>query len=563
MALGRQFENTYWHDDQGETHASLLNPHGFAEGKHKYEIEQTSGIAARAQARTVNAQGMLFSPETGTGRRNDPLIPHEKRIEAIQKGLGMSDLETYRKNAGVARTRNLTGKPLSKKTAEDSRNAYTHAVDTSQMSTHMINSEFANKQPALAVAVEDVRHAGHIDNTFPGASLEGVTSGRIDVIRQPLNYEKTYSKEPDTTRTVITGGDKTPINNPKFIQQLSKDLGDEQSHRMGLPINDALRAGAVVTTPEGRQWTQKDKPGTRSYSRYNTVGEIEKKIPKAPNMIGGNKQVNAQNIKAEDFVEKGYQINAFSGTGSDIKKKNPNVAVEPYAGVYGYGANRWSEKTWHTRSEVTGGTPVEKTVRGKTIVTKTNPSVSRSTIIHEMGHKMDNKHRFDIYDKGGADPVSEGIADAHRDLWGSADDNNKYSQRMFETGDVGDLHASSGYTTGHRRWTTNTERAVYSAVRAHASAVADPKVFRETPTRKQLVMRHSTADETRPTRDLANKLMLGHLYDAHEHVRNAIDSNPNKSLRTAGREARQFYQDRVNAKTASKSEQLQLPGFEV
>lgn len=566
MALGRQFENTYWHDDQGETHASFLNPHGNVEGKHKYEIGRREGIAARAHARTVNAQGMLFSPETGTGMRNDPLIPHEKRIEAIQKGLGMSDPETYRKNAGVARTRNLSGKPLGSKAAEDARGAYTKAVDTSQMSTHMINEEFV-KKPLLAVATESMKTAGHIQSQFVGSDLEGFGSGRVDVIRQPLNYETTYSREPSTTRTVFKGGDKTPVNNPKFVENVTKALGDEAyGYKLERPLKEAIEAGAVVTTPEGHQWTRRNR---RFIGIHNPVQEnsIVNRLPKAPNMIGGNEQVNAQTIKIKDLSEKGYQINAFPGTGSDVKSKNPDMDVSKYSGLSGYSASgRWSQKAWHTRSALTGGTPVEETVRGKSIVTKTKPSVSRTTAIHEMGHHMDTKHRFDRYDRSGADPVSEGVADAHRDLWGNEDTGTGagYSHRMYETGDVGAMHDSSGYSTRHRGWANDTEKAVYSAVRAHASSVADPKVFRETPTRSQLVKQYIGVGKfgDKPTSsETANKLLLGHLYATHQHVRNAIEGNPNKKLKEASRSAQQFYQDRVEA-SKPKFDQPRLPGME-
>lgn len=565
MALGRQFENTYWHDDQGETHASVVNPYDNTEGKSRYEIERFTGRVADAFSSKNSAQGTLFSPETGTGMRNDPLIPHEKRIEAIQKGLGMSDPEVYRKDAGVARTRELTGKPMNKKTAEDARGAYTKAVDTSQMSTHMINEEFV-KKPLLAVAVDNVRHAGHIQRAYNygGKALEGFPQGQVDVIRQPLNYETTYDREPSTTRTVMQGGEHTPVNNPKFVEQVVKAVGENNSdYKLHEPVKQALKAGAVVTTPEGHQWTQRNKPNQYTYDPFKH-GDINDRIPKAPNMIGGNKQVNAKNITLEDLSEKGYQINAFPGTGSDIKKKTPDVDVTKFPGTSSYSSDsgRHTEKAWHTRSAVTGGTPVEETIRGKSIVTKTNPSVSRSTAIHEMGHHMDNQHRFDRFDRSGADPVSEGVADAHRDLWGNADSGTGagHSRRMYETGDVSEMHAYSGYSTRHRGWKTDTEKAVYSAVRSHASAVADPKVFRETPTRSQLVKQYIGVGERPTTAETANNLLLGHLYDTHQHVRNAIDNNPNESLRTAGRSARQFYQDRVEA-SKPKSEQLRLPGM--
>jgi hypothetical protein len=180
-----------------------------------------------------------------------------------------------------------------------------------------------------------------------------------------------------------------------------------------------------------------------------------------------------------------------------------------------------------------------------------------------MGHHMDNQHRFDRFDRNGADPVSEGVADAHRDLWGNEDTGTGagYSHRMYETGDVGNIHANSGYSTRHRGWKTDTDKAVYSAVRAHSSAVADPKVFRETPTRSQLVKQYIGVGETPTTKEDANKLLLGHLYDTHQHVRNALETSPYENVREAGRSARQFYQDRVEA-SKPKFDQPRLPGME-
>lgn len=105
MALGPQFKNTHWTDEQGNTQSYVLNTPG-----DPFTVTRMSGNAS------IPTQGMLFSPETGTGAKNDPLVPHERRIQAIKKGLSMDDPDKYAKRAGGSyKTNDKRGETLGPK----------------------------------------------------------------------------------------------------------------------------------------------------------------------------------------------------------------------------------------------------------------------------------------------------------------------------------------------------------------------------------------------------------------------------------------------------------------
>ena len=115
MALGPQFKNTYWTDEQGSTQYSLSSTAvPFAVGRYNFYPKE---VGPRARKTFIPTQGMLFSPETGTGAKNDPLVPHERRIQAIKKSLGMNDPDKYAKRAGYSMNSSprSSKKPLGKR----------------------------------------------------------------------------------------------------------------------------------------------------------------------------------------------------------------------------------------------------------------------------------------------------------------------------------------------------------------------------------------------------------------------------------------------------------------
>lgn len=112
MTLGKQFENTYWHGDDGTTHFSLK--HKYSEGNPDEEfqyppsnpaletdtpyISDESKESLSSQLSSISEgfdekpalQGMLFSPYTGTGLRQDPLVHPAVRMHAVKEVLGQN-----------------------------------------------------------------------------------------------------------------------------------------------------------------------------------------------------------------------------------------------------------------------------------------------------------------------------------------------------------------------------------------------------------------------------------------------------------------------------------------
>ena len=86
---GPQYNNTYWEGKSGDIEKSGVEDH--------YDIN----TGEHESANPVDRQGLLFDPETGTGRRGDPLVSTKQRIHAFSNGLGMTqrglpeDLQTF------------------------------------------------------------------------------------------------------------------------------------------------------------------------------------------------------------------------------------------------------------------------------------------------------------------------------------------------------------------------------------------------------------------------------------------------------------------------------------
>jgi hypothetical protein len=98
-------------------------------------------------------------------------------------------------------------------------------------------------------------------------------------------------------------------------------------------------------------------------------------------------------------------------------------------------------------------------------------------------------------------------------------------------------------------------------MRAHVSAYPDPKVFNQTPSRDDLV--HSLglgnlAGSDKQDRNIANQMLLGHLYDSHSHVRKTLDS---LGYLEVGAEAHGIYKQQRDKNKPKPFEQPELPGL--
>jgi hypothetical protein len=73
---GPQYNDTYWEGESGDIEKS---------GVPSDESEHSKPIPR---------QGLMFDPETGTGRFDDPLVSINQRVKSFSRGLGMSDRTT-------------------------------------------------------------------------------------------------------------------------------------------------------------------------------------------------------------------------------------------------------------------------------------------------------------------------------------------------------------------------------------------------------------------------------------------------------------------------------------
>ena len=213
------------------------------------------------------------------------------------------------------------------------------------------------------------------------------------------------------------------------------------------------------------------------------------------------------------------------------------------------------------REEISDPVTEEITVPARMSRKYKNPYVEQTSVVHELGHHLDKDKgdRFSQRYQGVApDPVEEGVADGLADGYAR---NKTYSARMFTEGQAGQFQHRSGYTPGYGGWTNATDRALYSAMRAHVSANPDPEVFNQTPSRYDLVrslgLKHLYGGD-KQDRNIANQMLLGHLYDSHAHVRATLDD---LGYSEVGAEAHGIYKQQRDKNKPKPFEQPELPGL--
>lgn len=81
MPLGKQFRNTYWEDENGNTRYALDR------GGDRPEYTSASAEVEKP------TQGLLFDPYTGTGRKEDPSVPLETRQSVAAQSINSTDKE--------------------------------------------------------------------------------------------------------------------------------------------------------------------------------------------------------------------------------------------------------------------------------------------------------------------------------------------------------------------------------------------------------------------------------------------------------------------------------------
>lgn len=528
MALGPQFKNTHWTDEKGNTQSYVLNT-----PNEPFKITKVAGETS------TPTQGMLFSPETGTGSKNDPLVPHERRMEAITKGLGMSDTKQYAKRAGYSMSADVRakGKPLSERATNKAIDAYTNALDNSNLSTYEIEKHLVSK-PALGIANTNMTR-GHISG---------------GTIRLP--YQETYKKVevPEQVKTVRTGLKLQPIPNPELAEQVKNVYWDSQNY-----VADGVFNIADIVTPDGSAFDKSP------YTESDDIPDFR---------VGHGKS------RGEIVLPPGHHFNVWPGSGKDVT--DPDIVVKKHEVYDGNSERGESIKTFHTRHKIVGHEgSQEEVIPARVIYEKGKDGIDEESLVHELGHHFDPNVN-DPYNQrssrwiknkwvnGRPDPAQEGVADGFAFAHNIQKD---VSRELLEQGKTDKSFSNYGYSTTFSGFANNTSKALYAAMAAHTAA--NPRIddLTQVPSRESLYNKYKQikpridskgrrlsieSESTPESRHIANTLLLGHMYDNHDHVRNTLHD---LGLGKAGLDAHKFYKE--NDPTRYKGpEQTKLPGFE-
>lgn len=519
MPLGRQFRNTFWNDDEGNVKAAEESRGlpGEPAGSRPEIYDLKPGDKTEH-----HLQGMMFSPYVGTGLRQDPMINSEKRRQTIKDSLGLFDTDDYRRRVasmipGQAKrvydreSKRTTLQPsMGRKKAEEGIGLITDALDRTDMPTHLI-------EKTVAGTVLDPR---------AGRAYAEDYSGRVRLTTNFKTKWETTGGE-TVTRPVVKPG--APIINKSFHNAMSRiDWGSEE--------------GAHA-----------DMAGSGAHFVHAQTGE--------PLHLDSELRDSQH-----DFRDPEVRANVWPGAGKDTDK----VLTHTFKVYNGMGDRGERERTFHTRHEaVHTGETETVTTPSKTTVTKT-PTTSSTTLVHELGHVRDPNtadpfsHRLALRHK--ADPVEEGIADAHADRFVRHAGQYEETLHPSAPGRMQEIQHGGGYGVDYHHWKSNAvAKALYVATRTHAAM--DDSGASDIPSRKDIGKQFSVAapgaydfdtSETKSKVQSVDRLLLGQMYDAHPHVRQALHD---AGLSKVAAAAHAHYTEQMKALQPQRPqhEQMELP----
>ena len=567
MALGPQFENTYWFNEEGNPEVSKVQK-GYFSDLEVVREKTPKDIPS-------NTQGMFFSPETGTGLKGDPLVPQARRDAAIEQGLGFSNMERYKDRASMYRSSKLYSKTSTVGTnfANQAKNAYSKALDSSNMPTHVIESTLGST-PVISIMNTSMSR-GHIEN---------------NIIRIPGRKRVQYTQIPEKTSTVPVNPTLVPIPNHSWREQ-SNRINWQSEETAREELNDI----ATVFTPEGYPFRLLDEsartkkpdndilskiPKALIHKQYPEISDL-RELPSGftTNLWVGNQPRDFKRVQDRLTGEVSY----VPETEKPVKAKKRDPFYKDSLGIVSEGHNIYNGLDYHgndrlrrisTMHKITGAEQFETvTTPAQHVRTGTSYEISPSTLVHELGHHEDTTHKRGVldqrhaWDSGRPDPASEGVADGYRDAY-----NRNVLQRAYTEAKTGTAYARDGYSTEFSGFTGNTDKALYAALRIHTAAYPDK--INEVPSRSALMGMHAeelakkhpkiplsgfkSPPNVKEMRDIGGKLLLGHLYGNHEHVRKTL---LDLGFAVTGEKAYEYYKS-VQPKQQPQGEQLQLPGIE-
>jgi len=516
MPLGQQFSNTYWEDPTSKSVMSsteLPTPKGELPTKEQRKPQIAEGFGT-----SDSPQGMLFSPYAYTGLKDDPTVPAEQRMGAINKALHLGDLEHFKKRKALRETKNAERVEYNRnrKPGQDRRNLLPEYGDpVTSFKKHEALGKAAN---ALDIPTREYE-TGINAPTYPTDWGKGWASfGEIHV---GVGRD---SSTVTTEKTTYEPSDK-PIVNKGFWNQYEKKI----QH----PYNIH-----TILEEDGVHW-QNDKG-------HVITGDVPEHVGK---VIG---EYPSQNMTMDWLKENNYHPNVYPTKGEGGKKHAVGEELSLESGPHPLVGGEYTYQTWHTRFEPDTTkepkvTQTRKNVQGEYVANK-------RTLAHELGHTLEphDKAQRDLTKRSGRqifdlDPVSEGYADALADR--AHHYSGQFEKHLTNTQLRAKDISETGYTSSYHAWNAE-ERALYSATRFHLAA--HPERRDEMPTRKGLGETLLSTRYSRSGEIPTTKLMLGHMYENMPHVRPVLhELGFGKTAQTAHEE----FMSRVPNKSAMRGKQ--------
>ena len=444
MPLGRQFRNTFHVDENGQEHFNTdLNtvPDKADLDSEQFNTPHTDTTGAPG----VAYQGMFWSPHTGTGSRQDPMIPESDRRAAIQNALHIGKNESHYKAEKVA----------------------------------------AKRIPELNQAVEDTAHNSGIPTH--------VFKNDVNV---PVVVKKTLGKN--------TGGDYN--SDGRHLVRVREGWPQRDIIGQEIKTEQSYNQGAAIHNPNFKD-VLKDIPGWGGYGIHN-YSKVRSPEGEEKHLTDYTDPTRDHKYKMHDprDLPEGHTLNLWAGKGEDTDEYTTRTVKVPNG--YTDSGRRKSAYVHFRHAKVPVGEPREVT---RNVYGPDKPTISGSTLTHEIGHSIDPLVKDEGRARGGADTVNEAVADGYEDRF------NKHQNHFEEA-----LHPSparaqeikkEGYGLNHPQVSGSlVDKALYAAVRQHVS-MGDNN-YKDIESRGRL---GRTGLGGR-----GNELLLGHLYSKHAHVRDIL-----------------------------------------
>lgn len=557
MALGPQFDNTYWHDEEGRVQSSITDRRHVTEPSYEYTWKgedpshdvhpsvinhdylkpsthtDLSDTGLRQEMRATNnptihdsdrygLQGMLFSPHVGTGQKDDPLVSPGRRQAAAITALGLDKPSRTRKRG------------------------HADLLTDTLVNTEFSTSEIESLDPVNARVVAANR------------SFDGSWNDRGRVLTM-ARHTKSWTERTEPTIVESTLPSDTPIFNEKFGAQFQRkieapELFEEDVTRSA---GDSLKwrdpkTGDVLTTREelsdaSREFGPKvlvrhsgfdidpDHYTFNSSGHFHEYGtrEEDKETP----VDWGNernwrvKPGESPEPEMSHLVRSGFVPNLFFGKG--VAPDNKKVHSEPHFRAerdYMTERGTYPAVDVHTRFEPGG---VETTtIPGKTI-TRRSSSLSGETMVHELGHATDHNDgdavgRILYTSRFRRDPMSEGRAEGTADRYSSG---GRLEEAMSDVDLTSrDITTKGGYATepewGNGVWQNKTQKALFAGTRAHARMQGlQSQHTSRTAVRNDLIKSMGLSSVNNLSDSDIDTMTLGHMWEHYPHVREHIEKS--------------------------------------